>query len=53
MGIANTTPAAAMAAALAGESGGSWAGPGTGLDPEGVSRKAAVIDQGLTRHRGR
>src|SRR3954447_22022862 len=52
MGIANTTPAAAMAAALAGEGGGRWAGPGTGLDPEGVSRKAAVIDQALGRHRG-
>ena len=51
MGIANTTPAAAIAAALAGESGARWAGPGTGLDPEGVSRKAAVIDRGLTRHR--
>jgi nicotinate-nucleotide--dimethylbenzimidazole phosphoribosyltransferase len=52
MGIANTTPAAAMAAALAGEGGGRWAGPGTGLDLEGVSRKAAVIDQALARHRG-
>ena len=52
MGIANSTPAAAMAAALAGEGGGRWAGPGTGLDPEGVSRKAAVIDQALARHRG-
>ena len=51
MGIANTTPAAAIAAALVGESGGRWAGPGTGLDSEGVSRKAAVIDRGLARHR--
>jgi nicotinate-nucleotide--dimethylbenzimidazole phosphoribosyltransferase len=51
MGIGNTTPAAAMAAALAGETGGRWAGPGTGLDGAGVSRKAAVIDAGLDRHR--
>ena len=51
MGIANTTPAAAIAAALVGESGDRWAGPGTGLDREGVSRKAAVIDVGLARHR--
>ena len=50
MGIANTTPAAAIAAALAGESGGRWAGPGTGLDSDGVSRKAAVIDRALARH---
>ncbi|MBX3525559.1 MAG: nicotinate-nucleotide--dimethylbenzimidazole phosphoribosyltransferase, partial [Rhodoblastus sp.] len=40
MGIGNTTPAAAMAAALAGEDGGRWAGPGTGLDREGVHHKA-------------
>ena len=52
MGIANTTPAAAMAAALAGETGQRWAGPGTGLDAEGVGRKAAVIEAGLARHRG-
>ena len=51
MGIANTTPAAAVAAALAGEGATRWAGPGTGLDPDGVSHKAAVIDQGLARHR--
>ena len=51
MGIGNTTPAAAMAAALAGEDGGRWAGPGTGLDGEGVRRKAEVIDAGLDRHR--
>lgn len=50
MGIGNTTPAAAMAAALSGDSGGRWAGPGTGLDRSGVRRKAAVIDAGLERH---
>ena len=51
MGIGNTTPAAAMAAALTGETGGRWAGPGTGLDRAGIRRKAAVIDAGLERHR--
>jgi nicotinate-nucleotide--dimethylbenzimidazole phosphoribosyltransferase len=51
MGIGNTTPAAAMAAALANETGSRWAGPGTGLDGAGVSRKAALIDEGLARHR--
>lgn len=51
MGIGNTTPAAAMAAALAQEDGGRWAGPGTGLDREGMRRKAEVIDAGLSLHR--
>ena len=51
MGIGNTTPAAAMAAALAGEPGERWAGPGTGLDRDGVRRKAEVIDAGLSLHR--
>ena len=49
MGIANTTPAAAIAAALAGEHRRRWAGPGTGLDADGVARKAAVIDAGARR----
>ena len=51
MGIANTTPAAAIAAALAGEPAAMWAGPGTGLDAGGVSHKAAVIEGALDRHR--
>jgi len=50
MGIGNTTAAAALAAALFGGTGADWAGPGTGLDREGVSRKAAAIDLGLKRH---
>ena len=53
MGIGNTTVAAALAAALFGGDGQTWAGPGTGLDPEGVSRKAQVIDRGLALHRER
>jgi len=51
MGIANTTPAAAIAAGLGGDTGAVWAGPGTGLDRGGVALKAAVIDQALDRHR--
>ena len=51
MGIGNTTAAAAMAAALFGGDGPLWAGPGTGLAPSGVARKAGVIDLALARHR--
>lgn len=51
MGIANTTAASAIAAALCKEPAAAWAGPGTGLDSEGVRRKAAVIEQALARHR--
>ncbi|MEO1191381.1 MAG: nicotinate-nucleotide--dimethylbenzimidazole phosphoribosyltransferase [Pseudomonadota bacterium] len=47
MGIANTTAAAALSAALFGGSGADWAGPGTGLSAEGVAGKAAVIDRAL------
>ena len=50
MGIGNTTIAAALCAASFGGSGADWAGPGTGLDRAGVSRKAAVIDKALARH---
>ncbi len=47
MGIANTTAAAAVAAALFGGSGADWAGRGTGLADEGVRLKAQVIDEAL------
>ena len=51
MGIANTTSAAAICAALFGDPGRVWAGPGTGLDDAGVANKAAVIDEALRLHR--
>jgi nicotinate-nucleotide--dimethylbenzimidazole phosphoribosyltransferase len=51
MGIGNTTSAAAIAAALFGGGGERWAGRGTGVDDEGLARKRAAIDAGLTRHR--
>ena len=50
MGIGNTTAAAALACALLGLAGRDLAGPGTGLDAGGVSRKAAVIDRALALH---
>ncbi|GBD42118.1 Nicotinate-nucleotide--dimethylbenzimidazole phosphoribosyltransferase [bacterium HR39] len=52
MGIGNTTSAAAILAALSGEPAGRMVGPGTGLDPEGVARKARVVAEALERHRG-
>ena len=50
MGIANTTSATALACALLGASPGELAGPGTGLDPQGVDHKRQVIETALQRH---
>ena len=50
MGIGNTTAAAALAAALCGGDGESWVGPGTGVDRDGLARKAAAVDAALARH---
>ena len=50
MGIGNTTAAAAMSAPRFGGAGADWAGRGTGLDAEGVARKAAVVDRALALH---
>lgn len=50
MGIGNTTVAATLAAALFGGRGADWVGRGTGVDDEGLSRKAAVVDAALARH---
>jgi nicotinate-nucleotide--dimethylbenzimidazole phosphoribosyltransferase len=50
MGIANTTSAAAICCALFGGTPRDWVGPGTGLDSQGVNRKAEVVAQGLARH---
>ncbi len=52
MGIGNTTAAAALCAALFGGGGARWAGRGTGVNPEGLARKRAVIDEALVRHAG-
>lgn len=53
MGIGNTTVAAALAAALIGGNGADWVGRGTGVDDEGLARKARVVDAGLARHPSR
>lgn len=50
MGIGNTTSAAALAAALFGGSGTDWVGRGTGVDDQGLSRKAAVVDEAVALH---
>ena len=50
MGIGNTTAAAAVACALLQLPPSRLAGPGTGVDAEGVRRKAEIISKGLARH---
>lgn len=50
MGIGNTTPAAALAAALFGGTGADWVGRGTGVDDAGLARKARAVDAGLALH---
>jgi len=50
MGIGNTTPAAAIAAALFGGEVQGWTGRGTGVDDAGLKRKVAAIEAGLKRH---
>jgi nicotinate-nucleotide--dimethylbenzimidazole phosphoribosyltransferase len=52
MGIANTTAAAALSCALLPADPEELAGPGTGLDTEGVSHKAQVIAAALSRYQG-
>src|SRR5262249_52784762 len=51
MGIANTTTAAALNAALFGGTGGDWAGSGTGVHGAALKNKIAVIDEALVHHR--
>jgi len=51
MGIANTTVAAALCAALLGDGAARWTGRGTGVDDEGLARKRATIEAALAFHR--
>jgi nicotinate-nucleotide--dimethylbenzimidazole phosphoribosyltransferase len=51
MGIANTTAAAALCAALLGGGAERWVGRGTGVDDEGLARKCAAIEAALDLHR--
>jgi nicotinate-nucleotide--dimethylbenzimidazole phosphoribosyltransferase len=50
MGIGNTTPAAAISAALFGGGAEKWTGRGTGVDDAGLTRKVAAIEAGLKHH---
>jgi nicotinate-nucleotide--dimethylbenzimidazole phosphoribosyltransferase len=52
MGIANTTVAATLCAALLGGGAERWAGRGTGVDDEGLARKRSAIEVALELHRG-
>ncbi|UPK05036.1 nicotinate-nucleotide--dimethylbenzimidazole phosphoribosyltransferase [Bradyrhizobium sp. 170] len=52
MGIANTTTAATLCAALLGGGATRWAGRGTGVDDDGLARKCAAIETALNFHRG-
>jgi nicotinate-nucleotide--dimethylbenzimidazole phosphoribosyltransferase len=47
MGIGNTTPSAAIVAAITGAPPAQVTGRGTGVDDEGLARKIAVIEQAL------
>ena len=47
MGIGNTTSAAALFAANFGGSGQDWVGRGTGVDDDGLARKADAVTRGL------
>jgi nicotinate-nucleotide--dimethylbenzimidazole phosphoribosyltransferase len=51
MGIANTTTASTLCAALFGGTGADWAGPGTGVRGAALENKIKVIDEALARHR--
>ncbi|MPZ24681.1 MAG: nicotinate-nucleotide--dimethylbenzimidazole phosphoribosyltransferase, partial [Dehalococcoidia bacterium] len=53
MGIANTTPASALAAAILGLPVARVTGRGTGLDDAGLAGKVAVIERALATNRDR
>jgi nicotinate-nucleotide--dimethylbenzimidazole phosphoribosyltransferase len=50
MGIANTTPAACLAAWLTGRAATEVCGRGTGVDDAGLARKQAVVERALALH---
>ena len=50
MGIGNTTPAAAVIAALLNCPAGEVTGRGTGIDDEGLKLKVKVIDEAIRNH---
>lgn len=52
MGIGNTTPSAAVAAALAGGETAAWVGRGTGIDDDGLERKRVAVQEAVRRIAG-
>lgn len=51
MGIGNTTIAAAVAHGLYGGEAEDWVGPGTGVDRDGLRRKADAVRRAIDLHR--
>jgi nicotinate-nucleotide--dimethylbenzimidazole phosphoribosyltransferase len=51
MGIGNTTSAAAISYALYGGAPEDWCGRGTGVDDDGLARKAAVLARAIQHHK--
>ena len=51
MGIGNTTIAAALACGLFGGKPEEWVGPGTGVDSEGIKRKAGAVRRAVALHK--
>ena len=52
MGIGNTTPSAAITAALAGGEAAAWVGRGTGVDDAGLARKRSAVQEAQRRIAG-
>lgn len=52
MGIGNTTIAAAVSCGLFGGDPADWVGPGTGLDDEGMRRKADAVARAMALNEG-
>ena len=52
MGIGNTTIAAAMCCGLFGGEPAEWVGPGTGVDAEGLTRKADAVAEAIALNEG-
>jgi len=50
MGIANTTSAAALCALLLGGTADDWVGRGTGVDDDGLRRKAKAVEAAVALH---
>lgn len=50
MGIANTTPAAALCMTSFGGSAVDWSGRGSGIDDAGQERKIAAVSRAVARH---